>query len=120
MRTGIRYYLPPAVYALFIFILSSIASVQLPETGLDWQDKLAHIAEYGILGCLLFRALIHRMNRCWLAFLTGLVLGTMYGGLDEIHQYFVPGRQCELGDFLADGAGIFTGQFVYWLAYRRR
>lgn len=37
----------------------------------------------------------------------------LYGLSDEWHQSFVPGRQVELGDLLADGIGGFLGGMIF-------
>ena len=33
----------------------------------------------------------------------------LYAVTDEVHQYFVPGRSCELRDVLVDTSGALTG-----------
>ena len=46
--------------------------------------KLAHFAEFAVLGALLMRA----VDRLWLA----VVVGSLYAMTDELHQAFVDGR----------------------------
>ena len=79
-----RIWLPVLVWAAVIFAFSSIPNL---ATGLGGWDlvlrKLAHAAEYAILGALLVRA----TGRSWLA----LGLGILYSASDELHQTFVPG-----------------------------
>ena len=41
-----------------------------------------------------------------------LLISLIYAGLDELHQYFVPGRSCSLGDFWIDSTGILLGFLV--------
>ena len=36
-------------------------------------------------------------------------MGALYGGSDEWHQSFVPGRSPTLGDWVADVAGVVLG-----------
>jgi VanZ family protein len=36
-----------------------------------------------------------------------ILFGVFFGAIDEIHQYFVPMRQCCIFDLLADFLGIF-------------
>ena len=49
------------------------------------------------------------------------VIGMHYGLSDEIHQSFVPNRECALSDFLADAIGVMpalaTGKM--WLCKRK-
>ena len=40
---------------------------------------------------------------------------TLYGISDEIHQYYVPYRNSELGDVLADFVGSVAGVLIYRL-----
>ncbi len=39
------------------------------------------------------------------ALLASLVIAGLYGAADEFHQLFVPNRDCEFWDWLADFAG---------------
>ena len=45
-----------------------------------------------------------------------LILSTIVGGgyaiTDEIHQYFVPGRSCQLLDMIIDTTGVVTGIII--------
>ena len=74
--------------------------------------KLAHLAEYAILGILAARAF--RIHRRW--FLISLVLVVTYALLDEYHQSFVPARTASIWDSLID----ITGGLVALLVIRRR
>ena len=38
----------------------------------------------------------------------------VYGGFDEVHQLFVPGREAGLGDLAADMAGGFLAGLFFW------
>ena len=95
-------WLPVVAWAGLIFTLSSIPDL---GTGLGGWDlvlrKLAHTAEYAVLGLLLFRAL----ESAWTAFL----LGAAYAVTDELHQAFVPGRQGAPLDVAIDAAGVAVG-----------
>jgi len=89
-------------WAALIFGLSSVPDL---SSGLGGWDlvlrKLAHAAEYGILGALVVRAL-----RRWS---WALALGVAYAVSDEIHQSFVPGRQGSPLDVLIDSVGVIAG-----------
>lgn len=104
--TRLRLWLPVLLWAAVIFTLSSIPSL---GTGLGAWDlllrKLAHVAEYAILGALLLRAL----RRAAPAF----VLGVAYAVSDEVHQTFVSGRRGAPLDVLIDAAGVGVGLVVW-------
>jgi VanZ family protein len=95
-------WLPVAAWAAVIFALSSVPDL---GTGLGGWDlllrKLAHAAEFAILGALLLRAL----GRPLAAF----VLGTAYAVSDEIHQAFVAGRVGSPVDVAIDAVGVAVG-----------
>jgi VanZ family protein len=107
-----RLWLPVVVWAAAIFAFSSIPGL---ATGLGTWDlvlrKLAHAAEFGVLGILLFRA----TGRASVAFL----LASAYAVTDEVHQHFVEGRLGSPVDWLIDAAGVAIGLGLY-LAWRRR
>jgi len=42
-----------------------------------------------------------------------VVIGALYALTDEIHQYFVAGRACQLSDVLIDSVGVFLGVCLY-------
>jgi len=41
--------------------------------------------------------------------LISFVFGVTYAITDEVHQYFVPGRSCEIKDVCIDGSGVLFG-----------
>ena len=67
--------------------------------------KMAHFAEYMVLG--FFMTLYTRGSKKELAIV--FLIGFLFAVSDEIHQYFVPGRYCQLKDVLIDSAGVLTG-----------
>jgi len=105
-------WLPIFAWAAVIFAFSSIPSL---STGLGTWDTIlrkgAHIAEYAILGALLYRAL----GREALA----LAVGIAYAATDEFHQHFVHGRHSSPVDVAIDAVGLALGMLV-WLRLRER
>jgi VanZ family protein len=94
-----------------IFWLSSKQSLPAPDL-FRGQDKVEHAAVFGILA--LFFALSFKEKKRE-AFgkrvLTVTLLAILYGFSDELHQYFVPGRNPSLWDLCADGAGGFLAAY---------
>ena len=99
---------PVFLYLAFIFALSSIAHPpELP----NGSDKQLHAVLYAGLGMLLARALVGGLTRpvpFGMVVLTTLLAG-LYGVSDEIHQMFVPPRQVEALDVVADTIGGALG-----------
>jgi len=111
-------WLPVAAYVALIFTLSSIPDLAPPPV-VPYMDKLAHAAEYGILGLLLARAF--RLSAPGLAAVAAAVLtlgtGAMIGFLDESFQGTV-GRNSSLLDWGADVAGLVVALVLFLIAAR--
>jgi VanZ family protein len=107
-----RLWLPVVAWAALIFAFSSVPDL---GTGLGFWDlvlrKIAHAAEFAVLGALLARA----TERAGLA----LVLGVLYAVSDEVHQSFVPGRLGSPVDVAIDAVGVVVGVAV-WQSFRAR
>ncbi len=107
-----RLWLPVVAWAAVIFAFSSVPDL---GTGLGGWDlvlrKIAHAAEYAVLGALLVRA----TGRARLA----VALGTLYAISDEVHQSFVPGRVGSPLDVALDAVGVVVG-VVLWQTVRTR
>lgn len=80
---------------------------------------MAHLTEYAGLGFLISRALMHTYPaRLKWVLLIAPILGTLYGISDELHQSFVPGRDCSGWDVLADFFGSSIGVLIYVAIHR--
>jgi VanZ family protein len=93
---------PVVLWAAVIFTFSSIPNL---ATDLGTWDlllrKLAHFAEFGVLGALLVRALRNEP--------AAFALGSLYAATDELHQSFVAGRVGSPLDWTLDTAGVLLG-----------
>jgi VanZ family protein len=105
-----------------MILFSSLPGNKLPEVVSFWQwDKVAHGAEYFVFIVLLFRYFVlgrHKTPEQALWFC--LSIGLMYAALDELHQLFIPKRECNIYDFAADAAGILSGAIAAWLYYQKK
>jgi len=108
------YWLPVILYCLLIFIQSSYPSPdELPD--LRHLDKLLHFIGYAFLGALFFRAFrtLRIQNNLKLIIALSILLSSLYGIGDEIHQHYVPFRNADVIDALVDISGSVFGVFVY-------
>jgi VanZ family protein len=102
VASRLTYWAPVVLWAAVIFVLSSIPDL---GTGLGTWDtvlrKLAHLAEYAILGGLILRAARNAP--------AAVLLASAYAATDEVHQAFVTGRHGSPLDWLVDTAGAVLG-----------
>jgi len=94
-RFLVFYLLPVIVYMGLIFVMSSMpGQYVVPEKSLGFSvpQGIKHAAEYFVLSVLLVRALAQRRTNITTPFLLAVILSTIYGITDEIHQAFVPTR----------------------------
>jgi VanZ family protein len=68
-------------------------------------DKLVHIVEYGILASFIYLALGENKLAIYKLISLAFVISFLYGVSDEIHQYFVAGRQADIFDVVSNGIG---------------
>ena len=80
--------------------------------------KGAHFTEYLLLGVSLFLTVRDLRKRA--SFWIPWAIGTLYAITDEVHQYFVPGRSCEVRDMIIDACGVAAGVAIVWVWRRRK
>ncbi|MGN1188608.1 MAG: VanZ family protein [Lachnospiraceae bacterium] len=99
---------------LFHLGMSEGQKMQMSESMTLMVRKTAHFCEYMILAMLVRTALAGVFLRLGVRMQYALTLGWVfsYAALDELHQYFVPGRCCSIWDVLVDTAGGLTGILI--------
>lgn len=120
----IRYWGPVVLYAGFIFYLSSQSSFPdtLPTFVEKLGDKAHHMMAYGLFGLLWYRAFRWSAGP-WAAsraVVLAILASAFYGITDEGHQWFVPLRDADPWDVVADTAGAAVAVFVMdgWVSRR--
>ncbi len=110
------YWLPLILYCLLIYIQSANPSPkQIPS--FPFVDKVLHFVAYGIMGILFYRAYqtLRIKDHMQMLILLSVVSASLYGVSDEIHQSFVPFRNAEIADVVADFFGAVCGVYLYHL-----
>jgi len=101
--------IPALLAAGVIFYFSSLERIELPLSEISFNDLLFHGAGYFVFGVTLLLG-AHPWRGFQESPLRGtvilLIVGMAYALSDEIHQAFVPNRDCSLADFLADSVGV--------------
>jgi len=107
-----RYWLPPVLYAAFIFFLSSIPGRKYLYP-FSSADKVLHLVEYTVLGYLITRAFGYNSSGKKRLFIRSFAVCLLYGLSDEFHQWFVPYRVVSFMDMLANVTGSLLGIGIY-------
>jgi len=110
MNNLLKYWFPLITVLTLIFIGSSLPGQLLAQEPLlpTLPSTLEHMAEFFILGVFMYRALeTTKVGRFSLEL--SLLLGSLYGFTDELHQLFVPGRVCSVFDLVFDVIGCVIG-----------
>jgi VanZ family protein len=123
-----RPWLAAVVWAAAILGVSSMPLPPLGPPLFPGCDKVAHFIEYSILGTALRFWAGARASRSADGRAGGgapwpirhLAAGIVFGGLDELHQRFIPGRTMSFWDFTADVCGVLCGYFLWYRVARRR
>lgn len=106
--------LPALAWAAGMWTMSSLPDP--PGASLldiPYLDKVAHAGLFFVLAVL-----VRFAGAGWAA---TVAIALAWGGLDELHQAGVPGRDADLLDLAADLAGAVLGVLaVTWFAHRRR
>ena len=114
----IYFWLWPVLIALMIFFGSSLSNPPVP-VAFTGTDKLIHVLAFIPLGFLVLRAMnAHCPKKKWISIVFSFILCTFYGVSDEVHQLFVPGRNPDAVDVLADAIGTILGIATYIIIVR--
>lgn len=106
-------WVPTIVWAAVIFALSAIPDPHIPSG----MATPGHAALYFVLGALAFGSLESGREPVRAVALAVLV-ASIYGVTDELHQAFVPGRMPDVLDWATDTVGAAAGAGVALVARR--
>lgn len=97
---------------LIIIAGSSVPGSNIPKAFQLTPDKLIHCVEYFVLGIFLSRwsRLEFSSKRNYV--LLTLVIGSLFGILDESYQRLIPGRTPDLWDWVLDTIGVVLSVLV--------
>lgn len=98
------------LYVSLIFFVSTRPGIHPPGPDFPLKDKMAHLAEYFVLGILLFSGIGWTVSRSKAAtFLFLFAVGVSIAALDELLQSYIPGRTMDIRDWIADAVGVAAG-----------
>ncbi|MCL1884570.1 MAG: VanZ family protein [Defluviitaleaceae bacterium] len=77
--------------------------------------KTAHFVVFFVLAFCVAHSLKFHVHRLRFLLLWAWGIASVYGVLDEIHQYFIPGRVMDVNDMIINSVGAFAGAaLVVW------
>lgn len=86
---------------------------------LQWNvRKAGHLFLYFILGILLALSFMNSFKINFV-YIISFILGFLYAVTDEIHQYFIPGRNPSILDVLIDSIGVFIGVMLCCVMFQK-
>jgi hypothetical protein len=81
-------------------------------------EEAVHFLEYGVLGTLLYSALVmHFTDRT--VYIAVTLTGILVGTIDELIQWLVPGRFWDFRDIVLNGSAVALVQVVIWRLDKR-
>lgn len=107
-----KYALATLAYCAFIFYESSKPIPLDIDQAIPGIDKVVHAVLYGVLAALVCLGM-RRARRAYAPralYFVPIAFALAYGISDEIHQWFVPGRNFDPWDVLANTAGAVLTQ----------
>lgn len=103
------------------FIVKVVSKVKTMDmaTQLRWIEKLhpiirkfAHFGVYTVVGFSVMGFMCTYDMRNIFKLLISFAVGVTYAVSDEVHQYFIPGRNASIVDVGIDSLGVLTGIFI--------
>ena len=103
------------------FIVKVISKIKTMDivTQIRWIEKLhpiirklAHFGVYTVVGFSVMGFMCTFDMRNIFKLLISFAVGVTYAVTDEVHQYFIPGRNASIIDVGIDSLGVLTGIFI--------
>ena len=106
---------------LLVILLSVMPPSGLPKCKVYFADKIVHLVMYFALAASFFIGDIIQsksLNIDYRRIAFVLIFCSLFGGLLELVQWFLPNRNTSIYDFLANIAGVLLAVIVNIVIYR--
>jgi len=100
--------------AIAIFYISSITFAPGAIPRVNFLSILYHFCAFFFFAIFLMISSTQGKRR-YTVFILAFILAILYGILDELHQYFVPGRASTIFDIGIDSLGVLFASMIYWI-----
>ncbi len=118
----VKWELPAVVWAAVLLFLTWWPKIEIPDIGIDYKDKIAHVLTFALLGFLTARAVSkNEINRLPKAVKLTMIYCVLFAIFDEAMQGVIPGRVADVWDGAANVFGIFLSVIVFyylWFPWR--
>jgi len=94
------------IYTILLLAISTIPGGNIPKLDITLADKIGHVIAYAIFGFLLVNSL---RNKKISTLIFIIIIGTIYGGLNEIWQLYIADRYASFYDGMANAVGMIIG-----------
>lgn len=101
--------------AIAIFYFSTLTFPVGPPGPQSYFSIIYHFFAFFSLTFFLLLALVKGEKRRAKYVLLVIIIASLYGIFDEIHQFFVPGRACTIFDMAIDIMGVLIVSIIYSL-----
>lgn len=118
-----KYHFPVIFGCILIFILSSIPGNLFPNVDFKLSDKVVHFLIYFVLAITFYISLKNQGSSSFItrhSFFLSIIFTSLYGALDEFHQYFVPNRTCDFFDFIANSIGAVAAITIIFIILKSK
>ncbi len=117
------YFIPLVMFSLTIIYFSHQENIEILDDTFYMSDKLLHFIAYFCYGLTIQFAFINSSNYTKKKFIfMVIIIGSLFGVSDEIHQYFIEGRSSDIFDWIADTLGnassLLIKNLVLWVKNR--
>ncbi|MCK5449317.1 VanZ family protein [Candidatus Pacearchaeota archaeon] len=86
--------------------------------GSNLQAMIYHLGAFFFFGLFLMISSVRGKRKIF--FIFAILLSAIFAILDELHQYFVPGRYCSMGDVFLDSVGVVFAFLIYSILIESR
>ena len=115
MKYFLGFWFPVILWLGIIFSLSSLPASKTPELPFPHLDKIVHVIEFAILGMFTMRAFnsLTKLRSIKVKICLSVSICVIWAISDELHQLYVPGRQADFFDFIADVLGVCLALWLF-------
>jgi len=110
------------IFCILIIAGSSVPGNKIPEAFALTPDKLIHCLEYFILGSLIQYWLQYELpfGKKYNLLLIAVILGSLFGVIDENYQRLTPGRTPDIWDWVLDTVGVLLSTIAGYFIYQKK